>query len=215
MKKYFVLSLFLVMAFSTLLLNFACQPTVTGPGFPAALKTAIASYTPVPTGTQSPTSTPQPTATPCVGVMGDSNFESNFVVVSSSTLYLNRTIANATTVLNSFSLGVTGGTGEFKGAVYTDNAGTAPQSLIGETIPQSFTAGFNSVTFASPVSVTSGTPYWLGFISNGNIAANTSAVTASTFLATQTGLSITGTLPVTFTGTASSSTTLFSDYVCP
>jgi hypothetical protein len=152
--------------------------------------------------------------------MGDSNFESGLFTANNTTLYLTRTsfnLASATTVaLNTFSLDFVGGTaGEFEGAIYADNGSSSndgPQSLLGNTSPQSFVVGINSVPFTSPVSVISGTVYWLGFIANGNIAANTSG-SVTEFLATQSGLTLGNTLP-TLSVFGSNATTEFSAYVC-
>lgn len=216
MKKYFVLSLFLVMALSTLLLNFACQPTVTGPGFPAALKTAIASYTPVPTGTQSPTSTPFPTATPCNVYMGDGILEVNGVPDSSATLYLNQYFASSNTTLNSLSLGVTAGTGLFQGVIYSNTSTNpaSPAAYLGSTSPQSFVQGWNSAPLTASVPVTNGGYYWIGFISNGTVNANVLATTTPLFAVQSSGVTF-NSFPSVFNGqTFNSAVTQFSVYVC-
>jgi len=205
------------MALSTLLLNFACQPTVTGPGFPIALQTVIASITPVPTGTQVPTSTPFPTATPCSPIMGDNVLESNTVRDSATTLYLNQYfVSGSNTSLNSLSLGVTAGTGLFQGVIYSDTGSNFPGSVLGATSPQSFVQGWNSAPLTASVPVTNGDYYWIGFISNGTVNANDfSLASTSPYAVQSTAVTFNG-FPSSFNGQAvtTGAVTQFSVYVC-
>lgn len=65
-----------------------------------------------------------------------------------------------------------GGTCNIYGIIYNDNGSNAPNALKGTTdILVTVSAGWNDLTFASPLSLTSSGNYWLGVISS-TVCAN-------------------------------------------
>lgn len=127
--------------------------------------------------------------TPVADTLGDA-VDSPYTLSTSASpganqLVLRRFTCEASGNLNSIGVnfGTTSAGALLKAVIYADNVGgTAPDALIavGTEVTGTTTNVANTLPFGSPVAITSGTSYWIGYITNTslNVYAVTNATTA-------------------------------------
>jgi len=143
-------------------------PTLTSTNTPTVTRTITPTRSPTPTYTLTQIFTPNATATACAfySFMGNMEIGSN-ANTSYRALFLNRHQAEYNTVFYDIWAYVDAGTQVIL-TVYADHGyGIAPTTILARTgIGSSVSAGWIRLPLNTPVQVTQGSTYWLGFIIN-------------------------------------------------
>jgi hypothetical protein len=170
-------------------------PTIT----PTATNTSVPTSTSTPTPTNTPppppTSTPAPTSTPVPSVLlvGDMNIESNLDdnAQGISEAFLYTAAASGTVTRLSIYLAPNSSSTQLQLGLYSNNAANdTPATLLTQGTILTPTNGIWNSIGVNPVSVTSGTKYWLALLSTaGQVRFRSTAPGGKAVASTQTNLS--------------------------
>ncbi len=127
----------------------------------------------------------------------DSNFMNAMRVTAGATGTLSTLYANVGATIGSSP------NNQGQMAIYSSTGGE-PDALLGSSSSTTLSSGWNAFTLTSPVSITSGTTYWITYNTNGTAAAQNDLRTETSGGVSRYKAQTFGTWPSTFGGTTSS-----------